>query len=181
MDTNVNANSNNNKLSLSEKKTARLKVWRRRYSPPGMTDDVEWASFVFYCLGALAAFVLIFTVRYADAYNALRMYIEDNCGDSGGAKIASFWSFMPPWVVCCIIILLVLSLEAGHILRRLLYLRQGSMSIYTLRRLPQRGEVLRRVAVLPLARCICTAALIALTMLLCYAAYLLITPASCLG
>lgn len=175
MDTNAN-----NKSTLGEKMTARLKEWRRRYAPPGMTDESEWASFIFYCFGAVAAVVIIFTVRYANAYNVLRVYIEDNCGDAGGAKMASFWSLMPPWMLWSIILCLVLSVEAGNILRRLFYLRQGSMSIYTLRRLSHRGEVLRRVTVIPLARCVCTTAVIALTLLLCYAAYLLITPAACL-
>ena len=62
----------------------------------------------------------------------------------------------------------------------LVYERRGARSDYTLRRLPQRNEHLRRVAALPVLACLATLLLCFLLMLLYFLVYMKRTPACCI-
>lgn len=60
------------------------------------------------------------------------------------------------------------------------YYRQGSMSVYLMKRLPDRWEYHRRNLMLPMILLMAVLVSMLLTELMCYGMYLLITPAGCL-
>lgn len=145
----------------------------RRLTPPGYDASVElgWLA-----VGGMIAFITslggfgsrlnsaLSTLRMADRLGNLRyptMMMPYFAEILGGA----LWSF----VILAVIALLLIPVHAG-------YWYQGSRSIYLMRRLPQRGELLRRTAGLPVL--IAAAALAAaLALLLVYfAIYCLVTP-----
>ena len=57
---------------------------------------------------------------------------------------------------------------------------QGSKSIYLMRRLPQRWELLRRCVTAPALGAVAALVLAVVTLFVYYGVYLLVTPASCL-
>ncbi len=138
----------------------------RRLTPPGYDVSVElgWLA-----LGGMIAFITSLCA-FAGEFGKQLRWLGKNPGDRmmpyfaeilGGA----LWSF----VILAVIALLLIPVHAG-------YWYQGSRSIYLMRRLPQRGELLRRTAGLPML--IAAAALAAaLALLLVYfAIYCLVTP-----
>lgn len=60
------------------------------------------------------------------------------------------------------------------------YYRQGSKSIYLMRRLPNRFELFKRTITMPLIMCLSFIAASALTTAIYYLLYVLITPDDCL-
>lgn len=153
----------------------KFKKWRRRFAPPGMADDGEWALFLFYCIGAAAAMLIVFAVRYASAYSKLFIWIGGERVLIEAPRMPGFLTFLNGQIAFGF----ASFAEVGAMMRRYFVFRQGSMSFYTMRRLPVRGEVMRRVVTVPISRCLALCVLWGCTVLLCYAAYFLLTPAVC--
>ena len=138
----------------------------RRLTPPGYDASVElgWLA-----LGGMIAFIYSLCAFAGELGKQLR-WLGKNPGDRMMPYFAeilgsSLWGF----VILAVIALLLIPVHAG-------YWYQGSRSIYLMRRLPQKGELLRRTAGLPVL--IAAAALAAaLALLLVYfAIYCLVTP-----
>lgn len=69
---------------------------------------------------------------------------------------------------------------AAFIIHYYSYYRQGSKSIYLMKRLPNRFEMHRRALVLPILMCIAFLIMAFITTLIYFGLYLLITPNECL-
>lgn len=147
-----------------------------RYVPLGI-DGKSVRNKMAVGLGAVAGFSLSFLYRYGEARNNLFRYRGTERFLIEGAKIVPFrelrlgvfWAFP-------VMALALVFVAAGFYT----YHSQDSRSIYTMKRLPNRWELWRRVLTLP----VCAMILCGLTVLLLlgiyYAIYLFCTPAGCL-
>ena len=153
----------------------KFKKWRYRFAPPGMADDGEWALFLFYCIGASAAILICFAVQYARAYSNLFIWVGGERMLREAPRMPSFLTFLDGQIA----FVFAAFAEVGAMMRRYFTFRQGGMSIYTMRRLPVRGETVKRVVTVPMTRCLALCVLWGCTVILCYAAYILLTPAAC--
>ncbi len=83
-----------------------------------------------------------------------------------GAPLVGFWAF--------------LGLMALQVLRHYRYHTQGAMSIYLMKRLPDRWELHRRCWVIPLLSTLVELALMGVMVFLCWLLYRYATPEVCL-
>ena len=147
-----------------------------RYVPLGINGTFVFSRMGI-GLGAATAFSLSFLFKYANAWNELFRYRNGKRYLIEGAQIApfseicrgSFWAF---GVMFFVLLFVVVWFYFYH--------SQGSCSIYTMKRLPNRWELWKRVVTIPLlgiAACIVTMPLLKG---LYYLIYLFCTPKGCL-
>lgn len=141
----------------------------RRLTPPGYDASVElgWLA-----LGGMIAFIYSLCAFGGELGKQLR-WLEQVGKNPVDWMMPHFAEILGPslwgFVILAVIALLLIPVHAG-------YWYQGSRSIYLMRRLPQRGELLRRTAGLP-ALIAAAALAAALALLLVYfAIYCLATP-----
>ena len=148
----------------------------KRYSPPGMdiTHEKSWL------IGGLPVGILwsfVFFFRYADAYEELFTRSGGEQVLKPGAVIQPFDEIMGPSLLALVLVAFIMLQFLFH---HWFYFYQGSRSIYLMKRLPQKGELVKRILILPvLAFFICMAVLV-LVRFLYFGVYLLVTPDSCL-
>lgn len=143
--------------------------------PPGYELRDELRNYALIAAAASAALLLGFAVIY---FGALRdMYYTDDSGARqplagvsmapfGGMLIPGKWAFLAASLVYA-----ALSLRyVGY------HYRGGSRAIYTMRRIPSRGEFIRRCFTLPLLGLAAAQTLWRLEALLCGAVYVFVTP-----
>lgn len=149
----------------------------KRFSPPGM--DLWQEKTVFLWGLILSAFysVFHFFAEYISAYNELfirqgKKYILDTTAEMRSFGSLTGYSFIGFAAVIVIM--------AGFVIYHYAYYRQGSMSIYLMKRLPEKREIHIRALTLPLAAaavCFLTACLL---LGIFFAVYMLVTPKACL-
>lgn len=147
-----------------------------RLAPPGI--DLKPELRLFYVgMGLASAFSFGFFVRYSRAYSELFRSVGGERFLIAGAEMPDFVSLLQfYWAGFAVLALCMAGLAAYHYA----YHRQGSMSIYLMRRLPDRSELHRRCLALPLtAIALCAAAAI-LLLFVFYGAYMAFTPGECL-
>ena len=158
----------------------------RRNSPPGM--DLMQERKVFAVGNVISALVgiLVFLDRYRGAYNDLFLYF--GVAGAGNATdvekvlrkdtvIVPFHQLLDGFFFCFYIVATVM---LCFIIFHYAYFRQGSMSIYLMKRLPDRRELHRRALTVPCLGALGTFAVAAVTAFLCYIIYLTVTPKVCL-
>ena len=147
-----------------------------RYSPPGMHTERE--NITFGVGSILAAFYsLSFFISYAGEYERLYEWVGEEYRLIAGATIAPFSDILGTSLYGFFIAALI---SLAFTVYRYMYFRTGSMSIYLMRRLPERSLLYRLVLVLPTVRaltCILIAVLVGAFYFCCY---LLFTPKGCL-
>ena len=144
----------------------------RRLTPPGYDASVELGWLALGGFLAVIGSLIVFFSRLGDALRILKAQEEkyvpwypDEMPYFAEILGGALWGF----VILAVVALLLIPVHAG-------YWYQGSRSIYLMRRLPQRGELLRRTAGLP-ALIAAAALAAALALLLVYfAIYCLATP-----
>jgi hypothetical protein len=147
-----------------------------RFAPPGLELKQE---FQFFVIGTICAalYSLSFLIRFTDALSQLywrngleRTLIPDavmpDFRELLGSSLAGF----------LVIGLCMIPFALYHYA----YHRQGSKSIYLMRRLPDRWELHRRCLTLPALGAVICLILALLLLLLYFAIYLLATPDACL-
>ena len=144
----------------------------QRNSPPGIRLKEEYHVFLIGNITAVGISFFGFLVTYLRAREALFTYQDGRWVLIDGAAIAPF----PMMVIFYFVALLML----GFILYHYSYYRQGSMSIYLMKRLPNRWELHRRALTLPCLAVLAVLAVAAATMLICFLIYLIATPKVCL-
>lgn len=147
-----------------------------RNTPPGIESGREIRTFA---IGALLAAVYscIFLGRYREAYQDLFYYVGDVRYYVEGAQMAPFVELAAPALVGFVVLALMMLCFVPY---HYAYFRQGSRSVYLMKRLPQKGEYSRRIWTVPLL-----AALIALLLAVLVGGvyltyYLSKTPQQCL-
>lgn len=122
----------------------------------------------------------IFLTRYWDARDALYSYTQNPDGTQvktlvPGRIITPFWELMvqgPMLGVWCFIAVMAL-----QVWRHYRWHTRDSMSIYTMRRLPDRWELHRRCWTVPVLASIAELLLLGVCLLLCWCLYTTATPA----
>ena len=160
---------------MTQKRTSALHRTLERILPPNVPADTMQGIIVgSLAIGALAA-AIDFTVHYAATYRGM-FYWDGRLIDT--ALMGPFSAYAEPVVIVFGVVVL-LALLSAVMLYSSYYL--GGRSIYLMRRLPDGKQTIRRqVWTAPLLWAVCAAALGALVLGLCYAAWCWITPSQCL-
>ena len=155
-----------------------MRIDLSRYAPPGTNIEKEIKNL---CVGLAAATccaVLVYGVRLRTAY--------DNLFDKiGRDRVLRTGAIMLPFDAILLYALLLFYLVAFYslasaVLHHISYYTGGSKSIYLMRRLPQRWELLRRDITLPLLGASISLLSALLLKLLFWGLYYWITPTQCL-
>ena len=147
-----------------------------RRVPPGFPLGSEFKSYVF-CLVFAVLYSFSFLIRFFGARGDL--YYSDHTGRHlwPGAIMPDFAALFDGALAGVAFAVLC---AAGFAVYHYLYHRQGSKSIYLMRRLPDRTVLHRRCLTLPLYFAAVCAVLAALLLVLYFVLYMLATPAQCL-
>ena len=147
-----------------------------RHVPPGYDWLPEWRFLVW---GSLAAFLwsLVYFAQLHEAREALFERSLHGYVLIPGVKMKDFVSVLGSSMMGFQILIPCL---ASHVIQHAIYIRQGSKSIYLMRRLPQRSERHRRCLLLPLTFAVCVLIAAFLLLLLYFQIYRAVTPDSCL-
>lgn len=149
-----------------------------RFSPLGIAGKTVWKGLCFALGCGIGAALIVFWSRFSNAYGELFEYTEDRIPVlRSGTQMLPFAVLMDGaltllWIVMGCMPVVALALYLVHY--------QDGRSIYTMRRLPRRWELWRRCITLPVWMAVLCAAAAGLVTLLCYGAYLWITPTGCL-
>lgn len=150
----------------------------KRNSPPGVDASLLNRIFIFGNIVSFAMGMIVFLMRYYSAYSALLSYdIPGKTTIIKGAVISSF-SFIISnsmigfaiTAVCCL----------SFIPYYIFHYQNGSMSIYLMKRLPQRSELLKSIITVPIMFCAITLVFAVVSVGICFAIYALVTPSACL-
>ena len=135
----------------------------KKLVPPGMEYKPE---FRFYITGLVFSglYSLSFFIRYFDARYALYDHYDYKSVLIDGVKIADFSSILGSALVGFGLLAVCM---LGFIVYHYLYYRQGSKSIYLMKRLPSKIEIHKRAIALPLLA-ILGCLVMALTIMLIY-------------
>ena len=146
-------------------------------SPPGMNTKAEKTFFVSYCILYFTFKLFSFATEYIRARSFLYERVNGKWVLRENALIADFGETVffnyKAFALFCLVLL-------GFVLYRYIYYRQGSMSIYLMKRLPQKNEIHVRAIKIPLIMLVLGALFILLTFLLFFASYVVFTPKVCL-
>lgn len=149
-----------------------------RYAPPGTNIKQEIKNLCTGLIGAACCAVLVYGVRLRSAYDNLFDYV-------GRERVLKIDVTMMPFDAVLhrglwLFYLVALCSLASAVLHRISYYTGGSKSIYVMRRLPQRWEVLRRDITLPLLGASISLLSSLLLKMLFWGLYYWITPTQCL-
>ena len=144
-----------------------------RLVPPGY----DWHK-PLYMLLTCWGLGLLYSLRFLFEWGELRRALYRNGTLRPGAMMADFSELFRP-VGAVFLAVAAVFLLAG-IVTLIAYGRRGARGDYTMRRLPQRFERIRRVASLPALMCLTTLLLCFLLMLLYFLIYMTRTPAVCI-
>lgn len=148
------------------------------YVPPGMDWEYKVDRFCTWMSCAALFALCAFMLQYIDTLNDLYVYKGVNGrARIPGAVMADFYTLMD-WVFVGYQLIAVSMLFSAR--RNYAYHHQGSKSIYLMRRLPDRWERHRRCLGLPVMGIACCVLAVFVTVVLCYAWYILGTPSECL-
>ena len=142
------------------------------YVPPGMDWEYKVDRF-FTWMSCAAIFALCaFMLQYMPAVFDLDWHIKDP-----NEVMADFYTLMD-WVFVGYQLIAISMLFSAR--RNYAYHHQGSKSIYLMRRLPDPWERHRRCLGLPVMGIACCVLAVFVTVVFCYALYILGTPSECL-
>ena len=152
----------------------RKKIDWSKYLPPGLDYERE-KLFLLIGMGLSLFYSMFYFDIYWDSYQSLFEFRENKIRP--GAKIDPFWELVDRYPTGYLIVAVsMLALVAAHYA----HYRQGSKSIYLVRRLPDRGFLHRTCWTIPLLWMgICLLAM-AVTVLVYFAVYVGFTPRACL-
>lgn len=154
-----------------------MKALMKRYSPPGMPVKGDTVTV---CVCMIFS-VLWSAVSFLEEYFWDRSFLFSTVGDPGGfymiRYMTEFHSLTAgkfyPFAVTATVILLFIPFRYAYFFR-------GSKSVYLIKRLPEKAPLAKRVLVIPLAELLLCGATAFGILLICYAVYMLATPAECL-
>lgn len=147
-----------------------------KYSPPGMDLKPEKRVFIWGITLSVFYSTFYYFARYAEAYHKLYERVGGRLTLNINAVMPDFRALLGQSLVGFIALSVVM---LGFMIYHYIYYRQGSRSIYLMRRLPKKSEMHKRALTLPIiAVLICLAAAFILLMIY-FAVYMLVTPKAC--
>ncbi len=149
----------------------------KRNSPPGMDTKFEKR---FVLAGWLLSFAysLLFLGAYFTAWSELYVWSKDKRVLVAGRMMPDFAELIDTYLIGFAIVALCM---IAFIIHRYTYYRQGSMSIYLMKRLPHRSERHRRAWLLPMLVMLFCAVFAFALLMIYFAIYMLVTPAECVA
>lgn len=149
----------------------------KRNSPPGIDLRQEWRAFLIGNIASVIVSFFAFLAKYIEARDLLFVYEIDRKILKEGAIIAPFSSlfsfyFLGFFFVACIFL--------GYVVYHYSYFRQDSMSIYLMKRLPDKRELHRRALTVPVLAVLATIGVALAAVLFYFIIYILATPKACL-
>lgn len=154
-----------------------MKAFLHRFSPPGMPLRPELYTVLFSNAGAALYGLIRFLSDYTYARGNLFVIQAGKQVLRQGAVIVEFRTLIQG---CFSGFAVAAALVVGNALLRYAYFHRGAKSVYTVRRLPEKAPVLRRVLPVPALELLLTGAAAILLLLLCAAIYRIFTPESSL-
>ena len=154
-------------------KTRRLQHW----APPGFDVKKEIHLFAGLHAGAVTFFLMTFLVRFQDAYQKL-FWIHGNTKVLNPDRTMAEFTELTEYSFAGFAIAALCML--GYIFIHYRYHWQDSMSIYLMKRLPDKMELHRRCLTLPLMASAATLLMAAALAAASFAVYMLATPESAL-
>lgn len=154
-----------------------MREFLKRNSPPGIDLKQLWYVFLF---GNLCSILISFAGFLSNYIQARRQLFCDNYGHPvliTDATIKPFYGLLDDFFLLFYIVAFVL---LGFIIYYYSYFRQGSMSIYLMKRLPDKRDIHRRALTIPCLAGLATIVVAITTVALYYVIYLLATPKACL-
>lgn len=149
----------------------------RALMPPGIDIPKEIRAAA-YGLSAAFIYSLGFFINLSNEYSSLYYYLDEKRLLRDGAIMRDFVDFAPSSMLIFIAVAIsMIPLAAYHYI----YHFQGSKSIYLMKRLPDKWELLRRCLAFPIITASAALILAVLLLLIYLAFYMLITPRSCLA
>lgn len=149
-----------------------------RFTPPGMDARRHRNAFITAVVISTVYCLFDFLSRFSGALNSL--YIDWYDGRRELDELAQMTDFKVVLGPCLKLYFISAAAMLCFAVFSFLYLRQGSKSYYTLKRLPQSHEILKRTCVLPLLSAIILIVLAFIMLLLLFAVYMIFTPKPCL-
>lgn len=146
-------------------------------APPGIELKQEYGVFIIGNLCSAVISVFAFLVQYARERSELFTYIGYERRLIDGVRITPFHNLISIYFAGFIFVAIFL---LGYIPYHYAYYRQGSMSIYLMKRLPNSSELHRRAWTLPCIAVLATISVAIVTILFCFLIYFLATPKACL-
>ena len=147
------------------------------YVPPGMDWEYKVDRFCTWMLCAAIFAFCAFQMQYISALFDLPLFDLNGRTQIADVMMADFYTLMD-WVFVGYQLIAISMLFSAR--RNYAYHHQGSKSIYLMRRLPDRWERHRRCLGLPVMGIACCVLAVFVTVVLCYALYILGTPSECL-
>lgn len=155
----------------------RRHVWMARHLPPGVDPSKSEMGLLTGLISALL-FHLQFILRYLSARNDLYTYYHgSNIKELNGSMMPPFWEVLGTSLYGCFVAALAMVVVAIQLYSSYY---QGSKSIYTMRRLPDRWERWRRVLTIPALAALGYLLLAFVLRCLDFTIYMLCTPEPCL-
>ncbi|MBQ2735899.1 MAG: hypothetical protein IJF26_00520 [Clostridia bacterium] len=149
----------------------------KRNSPPGIDLKQEFRLFLICNIASVIVSFFAFLDKYINARNNLFFYEIDKKILIEGAIIAPFSSLLSVYFS---VFFFVTCFMLGYIIPHYLYFRQDSMSIYLMKRLPNKRELHRRALTVPCLAALATIGVALSAILLYFIIYILATPKACL-
>ena len=149
----------------------------KRNSPPGIDLGQEWRVFLIGNIASVIVSLFAFLAKYIDARDQLFVYEIDRKILKEGAIIAPFSSLFSIYFLGFVLVALFL---LGYVIYHYSYFRQESMSIYLMKRLPDKRELHKRALTVPVLAVLATICVALAAVLLYFVIYLLATPRACL-
>ena len=146
-------------------------------APPGIELKQAYGVFIIGNVCSAVISVFAFLIQYARERSELFTYIGYERTLIEGAIITPFHNLISIYFAGFIFVAIFM---LGYIAYHYAYYRQGSMSIYLMKRLPDSSELHRRAWTLPCLAFLATIALAIFTIIFCFIIYFLATPKACL-
>lgn len=154
----------------------------KRHLPPGR-DWENLRSWLVLGHGASVLTLILFLSRYFDSVDSLYSYVQQLDGTMirqliPGRTVAPFWELIKGTPLSGAEIYIFLMFHLAFLNYRCHTV--GSMSVYLMRRLPDRWEYHRRCWTVPVLASIVEIVIFAVGVFLCWLLYRFATPAGCL-
>ncbi len=149
-----------------------------KYSPPGLELKQEKAVFAWGISLSVLYSTFDYFARFVEAHHGLYERINGKLVLNVNATMPNFRSLLSYNFIGFAVLSVIM---LGFIIYHYAYYRQGSMSIYLMKRLPKKQEMHKRALTLPiLVLLICLATALVLLMIY-FTVYMLVTPKACLA
>lgn len=146
-------------------------------SPPGMELKVEIKTFAWGMVLSIFYSTFYYFSKYVEAYNELFEYMGGKLVLNVNAVMPNFRALLGHSFIGFLFLSVIM---VGFIVYHYIYYRQGSMSIYLMKRLPKKYEIHKRALTLPMMVLLICAVTVFILLMTYFVFYMLATPKACL-